>query len=139
MFFLFAYNRSAGHNAAADKQQCDPQHKIAVVAGRGRLRKLRRYSAGLGDFLSAVFVTVILITAAAVPILDIALGVLGCRLCGNMFEVGVGIRVEFAVSLSAELAYRLFGASRRAAGAVFGFGAGAAVCRALAGVCAVTS
>ena len=84
MFFLFAYNRSAGHNAAADKQQCDPQHEVACVAGRGRLRQLRRYGVGFGDFLGAVFASVILIAAAAVPILDIALGILGRRLGREM-------------------------------------------------------
>lgn len=68
MFFLFAYNRSAGHNAAADEQQCDPQHEVTVVAGRGRLRQLRRYGVGFGDFLGAVFVAVILIAAFFVRI-----------------------------------------------------------------------
>ena len=85
VLFLFAYNRSAGNNAAADEQQCDPQHEAACVAGRGRLRQLRRYGVGLGDFLGAILVTVILITAASVPILDIALGILGRRLCGDVF------------------------------------------------------
>lgn len=84
MFFLFAYNRSAGHNAAADEQQCDPQHEVTVVAGRGRLRQLRRYGVGFGDFLGAVFASVILIAAAAVPILDVALGILGRRLGREM-------------------------------------------------------
>ena len=70
MFSLFAYNRSAGHNAAADKQQCDPQHEVACVAGFGRLRQLIRYGVGFFDFLGAVFVTVILIAAVAVTILQ---------------------------------------------------------------------
>lgn len=117
MFFLFAYNRSAGHNAAADKQQCDPQHEVTVVAGLGRLRQLRRYRVGFFDFLGAVFVAVILITAAAVPILGIALGILGRRLCGDMLEVGVVLRVKLSVSLAANLAYRFFGAGCLAAGA----------------------
>ena len=66
---------------AADKQQCDPQHKIAVVAGLGSLRQLRRYGVCFFDFLCTVLVAEILIAAFAVPILDIALGGLGRRLC----------------------------------------------------------
>ena len=54
-----------------------------------------------------------------------------------MLEVGVVIRIRLAVSLSANLAHRFLGAGGCAAGAVFGFGAGAAVCRAFAGVRAV--
>ena len=81
VLFLFAYNRSAGHNAAADEQQCDPQHEVACVAGLRRLRQLSRYGVCYFDFLGAVFVTVILSAAATVPILDIALGILGRRLC----------------------------------------------------------
>ena len=84
MLFLFTYNRSSGYNAAADEQQCDPQHKVAVVAGRGRLWQLSRYGVGFGDFLGAVFASVILIAAAAVPILDITLGILGRRLGREM-------------------------------------------------------
>ena len=70
MFFLFADNSCADNCPAAGKQQCDPQHEAAVVAGRGRLRQLRRYGVGFGDFLGAVFVTVILIAAVAVTILQ---------------------------------------------------------------------
>ena len=82
-FPLIKY-RYTCQNTAADEQQCDPQSKVAVVAGLGRLWQLSRYGVGLGDFLSAVFVTVILITSAAVPILDIALCILGRRLCREM-------------------------------------------------------
>ena len=71
-------------NTAAYKQQCDPQHEVAAVAGRGRLWQLSRYGVGFGDFLGAVFVTVILSTAATVPILDIALGILGRRFGEDM-------------------------------------------------------
>ena len=116
-FPLIKY-RYTCHNTAADEQQCSPQSKVACIAGRGRLRKLRRYSAGLGDFLSAVFVTVILITAAAVPILDIALGVLGRRLGGDMLEVGVVLRVKLAVGFAADFANRFFGAGCLAAGMI---------------------
>ena len=61
-----------------------PELKVAVVAGLRRLRQLRRYGVGFGDFLGAVFVTVILSAAAAVPILDVALGILGRRLGREM-------------------------------------------------------
>ena len=114
-FPLIKY-RYTCQNTAADEQQCDPQHEIACVAGLGRLRQLSRYGVGLGDFLVAVLVFVILIAAAAVPILDIALGILGCRLCGDMLQVGVVLRVRFSVSLSADLANRFFGAGRCTSG-----------------------
>ena len=81
-FFAFHGKRRA--SAAADKEQCDPQHEVAVVAGLGRLRQLSRYGVGFFDFLGAVFVTVILSAAFAVPILDVALGILGRRLGGDM-------------------------------------------------------
>ena len=80
VLFLFADNRCAYNGTAADKQQCDPQHEVAVVAGLGRFRQLRRYRVGFFDFLGAVFVTVILSASFTAPILDIALGILGRRL-----------------------------------------------------------
>ena len=82
--FLLFGNGCADNSSAAGKQQCDPQSKIADTAGLRRLRlirQLRRYGVGFGDFLGAVFVAVILIAAIAVPILDIALGILSRRLC----------------------------------------------------------
>ena len=82
-FPLIKY-RYTCQNTAADKQQCDPQHEVACIAGRGRLRQLSRYGVGLGVFLSAVLVTVILITSATVPILNIAIGILGRRLGREM-------------------------------------------------------
>ena len=114
---FFAFYGKHRASPAAGKQQCDPQHEAAVVAGRGRLRQLRRYGVGLGDFLGSVFVTVILIAAAAVPILDVALGVLGGRLGGDMLEVGVILRVRLSVGFAANLANRLVLASRLAAAA----------------------
>ena len=84
LLFLLFGNSCADKSSATDKQQCDPQSKIAVVAGLRRLRQLRRYGVGLGDLLGAVFASVILIAAAAVPILDIALGILGRRLGREM-------------------------------------------------------
>ena len=84
VLFLFADNRCADNSSSAGKQQCDPQHEVAVVAGLRILRQFRRYGVGLGDFLGAVFVTVILSAAAAVLILDITLGILGGRLCREM-------------------------------------------------------
>ena len=84
LLFLLFGNSCADKSSATDKQQCDPQSKIAVVAGFGRLRQLRRYGVGFFDFLSAVFVTVILSATFAVPMLDVALGILGRRLGREM-------------------------------------------------------
>ena len=84
VLFLSAYNRCADGCTVADKQQNNPQCKVAVVAGLRRLRQLRRYGVGFVDFLGAVFVTVILSAAAAAPILDVALGILGRRLGREM-------------------------------------------------------
>ena len=84
VLFLFADNCCANSGTAADEQQCDPQHEVACVAGLRRLRQLSRYGVGFFDFLGAVFVTVILSAAAAVPILDVALGILGRRLGREM-------------------------------------------------------
>ena len=68
---LFLYGNSCADNStAADEQQGDPQSKVAGVADRGRLRQLRRYGVSFFDFLGAVFVTVILIAAVAVTILQ---------------------------------------------------------------------
>ena len=84
MPFLLADNYCADNSASADEQQGNPQSKVACIAGRGRLRQLRRYGVGFFEFLSAVFVAVILIAVIAVPILDIALGILGRRLGREM-------------------------------------------------------
>ena len=73
LLFLLFGNSCANKSSATDKQQCDPQHEVAVVAGFGRLRIVRqfyRYGVGFFDFLGAVFVTVILIAAVAVTILQ---------------------------------------------------------------------
>ena len=91
-FSLIKY-RYTCQNTAADKQQSNPQQKIGVISRLRRLvgagfdgadGQLSRYGVGLGDFLSAVLVTVILITSATVPILDIAIGILGRRLGREM-------------------------------------------------------
>ena len=68
LLFLLFGNSCANKSSAADEQQCDPQHEVACVAGRGRLRKLRRYGVCFFDFLGAVFVAVILIAAFFVRI-----------------------------------------------------------------------
>ena len=135
-FPLIKY-RYTCQNTAAGKQQCDPQHEVACVAGLRRLRQLRRYGISLFDSLGAVLVTVILSAAAAVPILDIALGILGRRLCLIMLEVGVILRVRLSVSFAADFANRPFGAGGCAAGAILCFNAVAAVHRTFAGVCAI--
>lgn len=84
LLFLLFGNGCADNSPSADEQQCDPQSKVACVAGLRRLWQLSRYGVSLGDFLGAVFASVILIAAAAVPILDIALGILGRRLGREM-------------------------------------------------------
>ncbi len=84
VLFLFPYNRCANGCTAADKQQGNPQSRAACVAGLGRfgiVLQLRRYGVGFFDFLCTVLVAEILATAFAVPVLDIALGGLGRRLC----------------------------------------------------------
>ena len=68
LLFLLFGNGCADNSPSADKQQGKPQHEVAVVAGLGRLRQLRRYSVGFFEFLSAVFVAVILIAAFFVRI-----------------------------------------------------------------------
>ena len=70
LLFLLCGNICTDNSTAADEQQCDPQHEVTVVAGFGRLRQLIRYGVGLGDLLGADFVTVILIAAVAVTILQ---------------------------------------------------------------------
>ena len=84
VLFLPAYNRCANGCTAADKQQGNPQSRAACVAGLGRfgiVLQLRRYGVDFFDFLCTVLVAEILATAVAVPVLDIALGGLGRRLC----------------------------------------------------------
>ena len=84
VLFLSAYCRCSNCYTAADKQQGKPQSKIACVTGLRRfgiVLQLRRYSVGFFDFLCTALVAEILATAFAVPVLDIALGGLGRRLC----------------------------------------------------------
>jgi len=84
VLFLSADNRCANGCTAADKQQGNPQSKVACIAGLRRfgiVLQLRRYGVGFFDFLCTVLVAVIFTTAFAVPVLDIALGGLGRRSC----------------------------------------------------------
>ena len=84
VLFLSADNRCANGCTAADEQQGNPQSKVACVTGLGKFGivfQLRRYGVGFFDFLCTVLVAVIFTTTFAVPILDIALGGLGRRLC----------------------------------------------------------
>ena len=87
VLFLFTDNRCAYNSSAADEQQCDPQHKIAAVAGlRGFriVRQLSCYGSCLGNFLCCRSVGKILTAILAVPVFNITLGLLGHRLCVNM-------------------------------------------------------
>ena len=84
VLFLPAYNRCTNGSTAADKQQSNPQSKVACIAGLrkfGIVLQLRRYGVCFFDFLCAILVAVIFTAAIAVPILDIALGGLGRRSC----------------------------------------------------------
>ena len=84
VLFLSAYCRCSNCCTAADKQQREPQGKIACVTGLRRfgiVLQLCRYSVGFFDFLCTALVAEILATAFAVPVLDIALGGLCRRLC----------------------------------------------------------
>lgn len=50
VLFLFAVNGDADHCAAADEQQCNPQHGVAVVAGaRVGLRRIGWFCCGAGS------------------------------------------------------------------------------------------
>ena len=90
VLFLSADNRCANGCTAADKQQSNPQQKIGVISRLRRLvgagfdgaaGQLCRYGIGLLDFLCCRSVLVILLATGAIPVLDIALGGLGRRLC----------------------------------------------------------
>ena len=108
-FSLIKY-RYTCQNTAADEQQCDPLHEIAVVAGLRRLRfvrQLSRYGSCLGDFFSCLSIAVILPAILAVPVFYIALGIPGRRLGGDMLEVEVVIRVRLTVGFAADFAYCL--------------------------------
>ena len=96
VLFLSADNRCANGCTAADKQQGNPQSKVACIAGLRRfgiVLQLRRYGVGFFDFLCTALVAEILATAFAVPVLDIALGGLCRRLCrevpGMAFQSGI--------------------------------------------------
>ena len=116
MPFPFIKYRYTCQNTAAGKQQCAPQHEVACIAGQRRLRQLRRYGVGFFDFLCTVLVAEILATAFAVPVLNIALGILGRRLCVDMLEVRVVVCIKLTVGFTADFAYRFFGAGRFPAG-----------------------
>ena len=84
VLFLSAYNRCADGCTAADKQQGNPQSKVACIAGLRRfgiVLQLRRYGVGLLDFLCCRSVLVILLATGAIPVFNIALGGLGRRSC----------------------------------------------------------
>lgn len=87
-----------------------------TITGRDFRGQLCRYGLSLGDFLCCFGVLVILVAAVAVPVFDIALRSLCCRLCIYMLEVGVVVRVKLSVALAADLANRLVLAGRFAAG-----------------------
>ena len=118
VLFLSAINGCYSYCTAADKQQSNPQGKIAVVTGLRRSScivtrfivatvvitwQLRRYDLSLGDFLCCFGVLVILLATGAVPILDIALGSLGRRHCREVFQIRVVVCIEIAVLLTANL------------------------------------
>ena len=63
--FLSAYTCYTDTGSSADKQQCDPQHEIAVISGFGRLLivgQFCRYRVGFGYLLVRRRIAVILVT-----------------------------------------------------------------------------
>ena len=120
-FFLFTSYSCAYNSSPANAQQYEPPYKAAIIARLWRLRfvrQLRRYGVGLGNFLGRIGIAVILPTILTVPVFNIALGVLGCRLGLSMLDVGVIIPVKLAIGFATDLAYRFFGAGCLAAGVV---------------------
>ena len=136
VLFLSAINGCYSYCTAADKQQSNPQGKIAVVTGLRRSScivtrfivatvvitwQLRRYDLSLGDFLCCFGVLVILLATGAVPILDVAFFCSGGSLCVNVFQVGVVVRVKAAVAFFANLTDRLSYAGCFATGVIADF------------------
>ena len=104
-FPLIKY-RYTCQNTAADKQQSNPQHEVACIAGLGRFGivfQLRRYGVGFFDFLCTVLVAEILATAFAVPVLYIALGSLSRRHCREVFQIRVVVCIQLSVAFATEL------------------------------------
>ena len=121
MLFLFADNCCANSGTAADEQQCHPQHKVAVIAGLRRFRIVRQFIRSgvvLGDFFCRRSIGKILTATLAVPVFDIALGILGGGFCRNAHKVGVIVRVNLAVGCVAVFANCLRRAGCRTAGVV---------------------
>jgi len=112
------YTKEIGEGCVRSERQllflalCDR----CTITGRDFRGQLCRYGLSLGDFLCCFGVLVILVAAVAVPVFDIALRSLCCRLCIYMLEVGVVVRVKLSVALAADLANRLVLAGGCAAG-----------------------
>ena len=70
-------------------------------------RKLRYDRRVLCNFLCGSLVAVIFAAAVAVPVLNIALGVLGRSLCRNMLKVDMILHIQAAIFLSAIAPYSL--------------------------------
>ncbi len=134
--FLSAINGCYSYCTAADKQQSNPQGKIAVVTGLRRSScivtrfivatvvitwQLRRYDLSLGDFLCCFGVLIILLATGAVPILDIALGSLGRRHCREVFQIRVVLCIQLSVAFFANLTDRLSYAGCFATGVIAEF------------------
>ena len=133
MLFLFCRKYSTKIDTAAYKKQCHPHYKIFIAAGFRRffiVRQFFNYGIRLGNFIGCRGVAVIFSAAFAVPIFNIAIRVLSCRLCVYMLDVGVIVCIKLSVRLTADFAYRFFCAGGFSAGAIFGFKAFSAVHRA---------
>ena len=74
------------------------------VVSLGNNRKFFNDGVGFSNFIVTAFRSEILTTACAVPVFNIAFGCGGCRLGFNMFEIGMIVRVKFAINKLAIIA-----------------------------------
>ena len=84
----------------------------------GAAGQLRRYGVCLGDFLGGSLVGEIITAAAAVPILNVALGSLGRRHCREVFQIRVVVCIQLSIAFAAELTLCLVLAGGLTAGVV---------------------
>ena len=124
------YARDPGHGGAEDQ----PVNAAGILRPAGRVGAVPHgIEAGrvvhpplgddrilLRDLVLRGGILVVLAAAAAVPVLDVALGAGGGGLGGHVHQIRVVGGVEIAIFGTANAAFCLFGACRRPAGAVLG-------------------
>ena len=104
--FLSAYTCYTDTGSSADKQQCDPQHEIAVISGFGRLLivgQFCRYGIGFGYFFVRRRIAVILVTILAIPVFDVTIRTF-CYLFRDVYKVWMALCIKLAVGFSADSA-----------------------------------